>query len=300
MMNTKASRNKLILKLARKNPTIISSSCSTRQIQSTWELVHAENELSHYSEIQYIDQMSKEKVLNWLENKETTFVNNIVDSSQCALKSAEYDYEQDKDPTIINNIVDSSQCAPDYIDDSEHKSSSVNKDNSSQNIRAHSNNSSGYSSSQSTHPNIDVQNAPATTKDKKRLRRNPVLFLNTDIVCKQFFKSTLSISDRPIRTVSSKTDGGILSVDFRDKHGHHFHLDKNIKKTVRKHIETIPRIIESHYCRQVSTREFIYGTKIVAQLHRHYDQCEDCVAFTNSDENEKEIFFLVHSNKLPK
>lgn len=42
-MNTKASRNKLILKLARKNPTIISSSCSTRQIQSTWELVHAEN-----------------------------------------------------------------------------------------------------------------------------------------------------------------------------------------------------------------------------------------------------------------
>lgn len=86
--------------------------------------------------------MSKEKVLNWLENKETTFVNNIVDSSQCALKSAEYDYEQgnnnlmkfervaiiiflfffilDKDPTIINNIVDSSQCAPDYIDDSEH------------------------------------------------------------------------------------------------------------------------------------------------------------------------------------
>lgn len=93
MMNTKASRNKLILKLARKNSTIISPSCSTHQRQSTWELVNAENELSYYSETQYIDQTSKEKVLNWLENKE---------------------------PTFVNNIVDSSQCAPDYIDDSEH------------------------------------------------------------------------------------------------------------------------------------------------------------------------------------
>lgn len=141
-------------------------------------------------------------------------------------------------------------------------------------------------------------------------------------VCKQFFKSTLNISDRPIRTVSSKTAGGILSVDFRGKHGHHFHLDENIKKSVKEHIETIPRI-ESHYCRQVSTREFIDGAKTVAQLHRDYvcdckkknmpfanylmyskifnteynisffcpkkDQCEDCVAFTNSDENEREI-----------
>jgi len=111
-------------------------------------------------------------------------------------------------------------------------------------------------------------------RERSKLRNNHAFYftiINNKIrVCKQFFKSTLSISDRPIRTVSSKTDGGILSVDFRDKHGHHFHLDKNIKKTVRKHIETIPRIIESHYCRQVSTREFIYGTKIVAQLHRHY------------------------------
>lgn len=49
--------------------------------------------------------------------------------------------------------------------------------------------------------------------------------------------------------MSSKTAGGILSVDFRGKHGHHFHLDENIKKSVKEHIETIPRI-ESHYCRQ--------------------------------------------------
>lgn len=41
MMNTKASRNKLILKLAKKKSTnMIQSSIRG---QSTWELIHAEN-----------------------------------------------------------------------------------------------------------------------------------------------------------------------------------------------------------------------------------------------------------------
>jgi len=47
-------------------------------------------------------------------------------------------------------------------------------------------------------------------------------------VCKQFFKFTSNISDRPIRIMCSKTAGGIISVDFGGNHGRHFHLDENI------------------------------------------------------------------------
>ena len=92
-------------------------------------------------------------------------------------------------------------------------------------------------------------------------------------VCKMFFKSTLAITDRPIRTVIQKqtliTTKGIITPENRGKHYHHYHIDNDVKNGVRMHINSVPRI-ESHYCRKDSSREYIEGGKTVAQLHRDY------------------------------
>ncbi|CAG9760292.1 unnamed protein product [Ceutorhynchus assimilis] len=142
-------------------------------------------------------------------------------------------------------------------------------------------------------------------------------------VCKTFFKGTLAITDRPIRTVLHKKQqsvSGMISTDLRGKHNNHRKIDDAIKEGVRQHINSIPRI-ESHYCRKDSKKEYIEGGKTVAELHRDYveqcrennlphanylmyfrvfsdfnisffqpkkDMCEDCVSFTNASEEEKE------------
>lgn len=139
-------------------------------------------------------------------------------------------------------------------------------------------------------------------------------------VCKFFFKATLDINDRPIRTVIAKLNEGFLQEDLRGKHGHHSKVDPAIKDGVVAHINTIPRI-ESHYLRAQSTREFIEGGKSLADLHRDYknecieknvpfanltmysrifnnnfnisfftpkrDQCDLCCSYNNASEEEK-------------
>lgn len=141
-------------------------------------------------------------------------------------------------------------------------------------------------------------------------------------VCKQFFKATLDINDRPIRTVITKNEMGFIDEDFRGKHGQHKKLAPEIKDGIRKHINSIPRI-ESHYLRQHTTREYIDGGKTIADLFRDYkadckeqqkpsaslstytylfnhefnisffvpkkDQCELCAGFMNADNEEKAI-----------
>ncbi|CAG4907276.1 unnamed protein product [Colias eurytheme] len=140
-------------------------------------------------------------------------------------------------------------------------------------------------------------------------------------VCKQFFKATLAISDRPIRTVFEKSQpSGSMELDKRGKHNNHHAIDPAIKEGVKRHLDSIPKI-ESHYCRADSKRVYIDGGKTVADLHRDYvaecqskglpsanyimyynifsyeynisfyqpkkDQCEDCTAYANSTEEEK-------------
>lgn len=91
-------------------------------------------------------------------------------------------------------------------------------------------------------------------------------------VCKLFFKNTLSINDRPIRTVINKRDlhhPQFLVNDLRGKHRNHYKLDDELKESVRQHIQSIPRI-PSHYCRANTTKDFIEGGLTVAELHRNY------------------------------
>lgn len=94
-------------------------------------------------------------------------------------------------------------------------------------------------------------------------------------VCKKFFKATLNINDRPIRTVLKKNKNGFIEDDKRGKHGKHSVIDPTIRQGVHDFINSIPRI-ESHYLRAQSSREYIDGGKSIAGLHRddYVAECE--------------------------
>ncbi|KAL4091306.1 hypothetical protein QTP88_026009 [Uroleucon formosanum] len=68
-------------------------------------------------------------------------------------------------------------------------------------------------------------------------------------VCKTFFKSTLDLNDRVIKTaLSKKTELGVIEGELRGKHGNQPTIDPQIKQSVLDFINSIPRI-ESHYLR---------------------------------------------------
>lgn len=143
-------------------------------------------------------------------------------------------------------------------------------------------------------------------------------------VCKVFFKNTLDINDRPIRTVLAKQDEfakNIVQDDKRGKHGNHPRTDDTMKDEIRNFIRNIPKV-ESHYRRSQSTRHYIDGNKFITDLHRDYvalckekntpfckylvfyriftqefnifrfkpknDLCEECVSYENATDDEKE------------
>ncbi|XP_047513909.1 uncharacterized protein LOC125055490 [Pieris napi] len=89
-------------------------------------------------------------------------------------------------------------------------------------------------------------------------------------VCKDFFKATLSVCDRYIKTaLSKKRDDGFIDADARGKHGNQRKIDSEVKDSVFNFINSIPRI-ESHYLRAQTTREYISCEKCLADLYRDY------------------------------
>jgi hypothetical protein len=140
-------------------------------------------------------------------------------------------------------------------------------------------------------------------------------------VCKPFFKSTLDLSNKAIKTaLLKKTESGTIEADFRGKHNHHPTIDPQIRQSVKDFINSIPRI-ESHYLRAQTTREYIASDKSLADIYRDYkklreedglpvattstftrifntefnisffvpkkDQCDLCERYKNSNEEEK-------------
>lgn len=141
-------------------------------------------------------------------------------------------------------------------------------------------------------------------------------------VCKTFFKSTLDLNDRVIKTaLSKKSESGIIEGELRGKHGNQPTIDPQVKQSVIDFINSLPRI-ESHYLRAQTTREFICSDKSLADLYRDYkalrenqgllfasastfnrifntdfnisffipkkDQCDLCESYKNSDEEGKQ------------
>ncbi|XP_068221553.1 uncharacterized protein [Palaemon carinicauda] len=141
-------------------------------------------------------------------------------------------------------------------------------------------------------------------------------------VCKLFFKNTLDINDRPIRTVlekQKKIAGTLLEPDLRGKHDYHATVSQEIRDGIKQHVNSIPKI-ESHGTQANTSKSFIDGSKSIADIHKDYvakckeqkqfgnytlfyrifteeynisfhtpkkDQCDVCTAFENATETEK-------------
>lgn len=143
-------------------------------------------------------------------------------------------------------------------------------------------------------------------------------------VCKLFFKNTLDINDRPIRTVLTKQNkvaDTLLEDDLRGKHGKQKKVSEVVRNGIKQFIQNIPKI-ESHYTRANTSKLFIDGSKTISQLHADYvtecktknapygnyvlfyrvftndfnlsffvpkkDLCETCSSYENSNDAEKE------------
>lgn len=73
-------------------------------------------------------------------------------------------------------------------------------------------------------------------------------------VCKTYFKNTLDINDRPIRTVINKLNSsGIVETHLHGKHEKHNQVQRELLEEVHRHIKCIPWI-GRHYLRQQTTR----------------------------------------------
>lgn len=153
-------------------------------------------------------------------------------------------------------------------------------------------------------------------------------------VCKLFFRNTLDINDRPIRTVLAKKNqvaGAVMAEDKRGKHGNQPKMDETMKRRIVDHINKIPKI-ESHYMRAKTTKHFIEGGRTITDIYNDYvtdckrenvsfcnfnyfyniftndfnlsffvpkkDQCGMCVAYENATEEEKATLKAEHDEHL--
>ncbi|XP_011193975.2 uncharacterized protein LOC105219498 [Zeugodacus cucurbitae] len=178
-------------------------------------------------------------------------------------------------------------------------------------------------------------------ENKRTPRQNNMAYFlqNGDVairVCKLFFKNTLDINDRPIRTVMAKLEkpakaNEVLEPDQRGKHGKHKKVDTHIAAGVREFIENIPKI-ESHYTAANTTKIYIEGGKTISSIYRDYvdlckekkqafatyiyfyttftedfnisffapkkDLCAQCEAYTDMTAAEKLSYKAIHENHL--
>ncbi|XP_072395807.1 uncharacterized protein [Diabrotica undecimpunctata] len=87
-------------------------------------------------------------------------------------------------------------------------------------------------------------------------------------VCFLFFRGTLGVSERFIRTVKTKDKGGYLETDLRGK-GKHKNISEQIKNDMTHHLSSIPAV-ESHYTRANTQKKYIEGGKTVSDLYNDY------------------------------
>lgn len=139
-------------------------------------------------------------------------------------------------------------------------------------------------------------------------------------VCQKFFVATLGISQRFIRTVTSKLGkSGILEKEKRGgRRGKFLESDPRIATVVNDHINRFQKV-ESHYCRKDSTRQYLHADLTVKKMYAmlledlveepkpsystYYkifkgknlsfhrpkkDQCSLCVSFYKGTEDDKQ------------
>lgn len=90
-------------------------------------------------------------------------------------------------------------------------------------------------------------------------------------VCRYLFLNTLSITERVLRTAVQKvSESGVV---IKDKRGGRpqskQELDARSRDLCVKHIDRYPRV-ESHYCREGSTREYLHSDLTVKKMYRMF------------------------------
>jgi len=109
-------------------------------------------------------------------------------------------------------------------------------------------------------------------------------------VCKDFYLSTLSVdAKRIVNTHKSKNQTtGTPSLYKRGKHVKKSFSDRRC--SVRKHIESIPRI-ESHYCRRDTNKEYIDETLNMRVLYEKYvEHCSQTEQIPAKEHTYRHIF----------
>ncbi|XP_065650615.1 uncharacterized protein LOC136078746 [Hydra vulgaris] len=94
-------------------------------------------------------------------------------------------------------------------------------------------------------------------------------------VCKEFYLCTLDIDEKRIRnhhSTKNKTTG--TPQQYKRGKVPSQTVPNSIKDSVRKHIQSIPRI-DSHYCRKSTNKEYIQENLNMTILYEKY--CEKCV-----------------------
>lgn len=87
-------------------------------------------------------------------------------------------------------------------------------------------------------------------------------------VCQFFFLNTLAVSEQVVRTAMSKiTSTGVVDKDKRGgRRQNYIERDRLITLQVESHIDRFPRV-ESHYCRNNSTREYLNGDLTIKKMY---------------------------------
>lgn len=91
-------------------------------------------------------------------------------------------------------------------------------------------------------------------------------------VCRVMFLNTLNTTDRQIRTTLAKTseDGSLQKEGRGGRRPKLMERDERLKISVTDHINRFPRM-ESHYCRQSTTKEYLFPDLTISKMHQLYN-----------------------------
>lgn len=94
------------------------------------------------------------------------------------------------------------------------------------------------------------------------------------IVCREFFKATLNVTDAFMRSsIKKRSSSGILTKDQRGKHRPANKLPEDAERFIRDHILSFPSV-ESHYCRKKSSKKYLDASLNISIMYRLYrDLC---------------------------
>ncbi|KAK9701337.1 hypothetical protein QE152_g30682 [Popillia japonica] len=98
-------------------------------------------------------------------------------------------------------------------------------------------------------------------------------------VCKQFFTSTLNISQKPVYTTHTTDDEGTAKKDMRGRTGIAKIADER-KQIVIDHIKMF-NVVESHYCRAKTNRKYLEANLTLPKMYQMYlTYCEENIIST--------------------